>query len=212
MIRLLQDIVIVGSGGCAREVRFILDRMNKKQEQWNFLGYIDFLGADGVIGDDDWLLGQDREICVIIAVGCSKNRQRIYKKYRQNQKLEFPNIVDPSVIIAREEITLGMGNVICANSVLTTNIKMGNFNIINYSSTIGHDTVISDYVTINPGSNISGNVTLGECTEIGAGTQVLQGRIIEKECIIGAGAVVVDDVAAYSTAVGVPAKVIKNRR
>lgn len=47
---------------------------------------------------------------------------------------------------------------------------------------------------------------------IGAGVAVLDGVTIGRGSVIGAGAVVADDVPPYSIAVGIPAKPIKDRR
>jgi acetyltransferase-like isoleucine patch superfamily enzyme len=46
---------------------------------------------------------------------------------------------------------------------------------------------------------------------IGAGAKIIDGVRIGKGSVIGAGAVVTRDIAPYSVAVGVPAKVIKKR-
>ena len=45
----------------------------------------------------------------------------------------------------------------------------------------------------------------------GTGAAIIQGITIGEWTIIGAGAVVVDDIPANVTAVGIPAKVIKTR-
>lgn len=53
-------------------------------------------------------------------------------------------------------------------------------------------------------------VTIEDDCWIGAGAQILPGVTIHRGCTIGAGAVVTRDVPAYSLAVGVPARVIRN--
>ena len=55
-------------------------------------------------------------------------------------------------------------------------------------------------------------ITIGDNIWIGAGASVLDGVKIGRDCIIGTGAVVKSNIPAYSIAVGMPAKVIKNRR
>ncbi|MDE6847496.1 MAG: hypothetical protein K2J99_17250 [Lachnospiraceae bacterium] len=45
--------------------------------------------------------------------------------------------------------------------------------------------------------------------EIGTGIKVIQGITIEEKVIAGAGFVIISDVPAETTVVGVPAKVIK---
>ena len=47
---------------------------------------------------------------------------------------------------------------------------------------------------------------------LGAGAIVLDGVSIEKGSVIGAGAVVSKDIPPYSVAVGVPARVVRNRK
>lgn len=56
---------------------------------------------------------------------------------------------------------------------------------------------------------MSGSVYIGEETWIGAGVIVSNNIKICNNCMIGAGAVVIDDIAEQGTYVGVPAKKIK---
>ena len=56
------------------------------------------------------------------------------------------------------------------------------------------------------------SVSIGDDVWIGVGASVLPGVQIGNHAIIGAGAVVNRDVPAWQVAVGVPAKVIKDRR
>ena len=60
-----------------------------------------------------------------------------------------------------------------------------------------------------PGALLAGRVKVGRGAFIGIGAQVIQCRAIGHFATIGAGAVVIEDVPEYSTAVGVPARVIK---
>ena len=83
--------------------------------------------------------------------------------------------------------------------------------ICNLASTIAHDCVIKDYVTIYSGVHIAGNVILGECVSVGIGTNIIQGLSIGDNTFIGAGAVVVKDLPANCTAVGIPAKPMEKK-
>ena len=53
------------------------------------------------------------------------------------------------------------------------------------------------------------NVKVGAKTHIGIGASIKQNVVIGKSVIVGAGAVVLDDLPDNCTAVGVPAKIIK---
>ena len=195
----MKNIVIIGAGGFGREVQWLLERMNEKEEQWNLLGYIDDGVAVGtivdglpVLGNITYLIETKEPLAVVCAVGSSKTRKKIIDKIIDNENLEFPNVIDPSVQMS-ERICMGKGNIICAGNIMTVDIEIGDFNIINLDCTVGHDAVLHSYVTVYPSVNISG----------------CQGIHIGEKTIIGAGSVVIRDMPSDCTAVGNPAKPIK---
>lgn len=207
----MKDIVIVGAGGFGREVEWLIERINKINQKWNILGFADdniekgtLIEHSKVIYNINDLTNIDKELNVAIAVGNAKTRKLLYNKLKNNLNISFPNLVDPSVISG--DIDIGKGNIICAGTIITVNVKIKDFTIINLDCTVGHDDMINDFVTIYPSVNVSGNVEIGEGTEIGTGTQIIQGKNICNNCIIGAGAVVVKNIEEEGTYVGVPAR------
>ena len=66
----MQDIILVGSGGCMREIVWQMQEQNKSAENWNILGYVDRMppeehssvtvGNETIkyIGNDDYLLAR----------------------------------------------------------------------------------------------------------------------------------------------------------
>lgn len=211
----MEDLVIVGSGGLAREFRALIESINGSKNIWNILGWISndkpgtIIAGIPVIGDDEWIINRDNPINVVVAIGDGKIRKKIIDSYKKNKKVFFPNIVsDKATIYPSTEI--GEGCVITDYCVLTVDIKIGDFFISNLSCTIGHDTVIKDFVTLNPGAHVSGNVFIENCVYIGTGANIIQGLAIGENTIIGAGAVVVKDIPANCTAVGVPARPINS--
>lgn len=208
----MKNIVIVGASGFAQEIKWLIDRINSIAPCYNFLGYIDDACSGGdVIGNDAYLCNYPRELSVAIAIADTALRCRLVTLFRKNKLLEFPTLIDPSVIMSEKNM-IGAGNIICAGSVLTVGIEIGNFCIINLDCTIGHGAVLEDFVTVNPGVNISGNVRLAKGVNMGTGSQIIQGRCVGSNSVIGAGSVVVTDILNDCTAVGVPAKTIKDRR
>lgn len=207
----MKKIVVVGNGGFAHEVKFIIDRLNIVHNEWRFLGYIDCEQGEDVVGDDSFVMESKSELYVAIGIGNPEIRYRIATRYETNANVVFPNLIDPSAVLSNN-VLMGKGNIICANTVLTVDIKMGSFNIVNLSCTVGHNADIKDFCTLNPSSSISGNVLIEDGCNIGTGVKIIQGRRIGARSIIGAGAVVVKDIPKDCTAVGVPAKVIKMQK
>lgn len=212
---MVQKIVIVGAGGFGREVQWLIESINRESVRWNIEGYVDDALEKGtvisgipVMGPLEFLAEYEERISVVCAIGNPVTRSAVIQKLLKNPRLEFPNLIEPSVMYS-EHIKMGKGNIICAGTILTTNITMGDFNIINLNCTLGHDDVLASCVTVYPGANISGNVRIGELTEIGTGTSVIQGKTIGRRVVTGAGAVVIRDIPSECTAVGVPAQIVK---
>ena len=207
-----KKIVIVGAGGFGREVLWLIERINEKKLCWKVAGFIDdamecnhTINQIPVLGSLERLEMQQEEINVVCAIGSAKIRKTVVERLKKNPKLQFPNMVDPSVSYSKY-IKMGEGNIVCAETILTTNIKLGDFNILNLSCTVGHDVKIKNFVTVYPGVNISGNVKVGAESELGTGTKIIQGKQIGDQVIVGAGAVVVADLTEAGTYIGVPAK------
>ena len=211
-----KSIVIIGTGGLAREVKWLIDECNKTKKRWNVLGWISkekpgvLIEELPVLGDDEWLKKHKEPIEAAVGIGDGKLRKKIVSTFKDNKNISFPSIVSPSAELS-DSVLLGEGTIITAKCVLTVDIKIGDFFFCNLASTVGHDCIFSDYVTLNPGVNVSGNVNLGECVTIGTGASIIQGLSIGNNAMIGAGAVVISDIGDNCTAVGVPAKVIKEK-
>jgi sugar O-acyltransferase (sialic acid O-acetyltransferase NeuD family) len=210
----MNDIVIIGAGGFAREVAWLIKDINTQDNNWNFLGYIESdrsrigqsCGDAFVIETDEWLLRQEKELYLVIGIGNPQIIDRIRHKLVQNKYLHFTNLIHPGVLSDRNRCQLGVGNIICAGNILTTDIKIGSFNILNLASTYGHDVTIGDCCVFNPGVNLSGGVTVGDRCLLGTGSLVLETLTLGNDVIVGGGAVVTKNVDPGLCVVGIPAK------
>ena len=210
-------VVILGAGGLAREVSQVICDVNRSGGDIEVQGFIDENPANWgsklcgipILGDFQWFESAraKSDLKVICAVGSPRAKSSLVGREEQSG-LSFATITHPSVW-ASEYVEIGLGTVITAGCILTTQIKVGNHVYLNLDTTVGHDVVIEDFVNVAPGCHISGNVILRRGVDLGTGAVILQGVTIGEWAVIGAGAAVVEDIPENAVAVGVPAKVVK---
>jgi len=212
-VKYMKDIVIIGAGGFGREVAWLIECINKVANEWNIVGFVDdnesiqgtVINGYKVVGNIEWLRHQ--EFYVVNAIGDPITRKKLMERIKDS-KNNYPILIHPNVICSNK-VKIGEGSIICAGNIITVNIEIGKHVIVNCDCTIGHDAILGDYTTVFPSVNISGFVKTEECVSIGTSSAIIQGVTVGKNSIIGAGAVVVKDLLANCTAVGIPAKPIK---
>ena len=191
---------IIGAGGFAREV--------KSQ-----------IGIDDLICfvDDKYFFGNEftrplsefntSEYEVVIAIGDPFIRYEMSKKLPVDTK--YFTFIHPSAQILDKNIIIGHGSIICAGSILTTNIEIGNHCHLNLHTTIGHDCRIGDYFTTAPGVKVSGNCNIGSKVYIGTNASIKEKINICSDAIIGLNSGVVKDITESGTYIGTPSKKLK---
>jgi sugar O-acyltransferase (sialic acid O-acetyltransferase NeuD family) len=213
-----KKMVIIGAGGCAREVVDILDACNQIGQDYEIVGYIveSQYGLPGtrvndvpILGDFDWLAQHAGEVFVICGVGPPELRLRLVTR-AQEFGVRFSTVIHPSVVLTRW-ITMGEDVVIAPGCILTNQIRIGDHVQVNTACTIAHDAVLEDFATLAPGVHIAGKVTLGAGCYIGIGANVADRVRIGDWSIVGAGSTITEDVPSNTTVVGVPGRVIKTR-
>ena len=134
-------------------------------------------------------------------------------------------------IVIEDGVFLGRNTILSCKDgdiVLRENVNLG-FNCDIFSGKkieIGKNTMVAAYVYFVAGNysydspdtpatemdTICKGIHVEESCWFGAKALILDGITIGKNSIIGGAAVVTEDIPAYSVAVGIPAKVIKNRK
>jgi sugar O-acyltransferase (sialic acid O-acetyltransferase NeuD family) len=194
---------IIGYGGHASEVYFSLDLMER-------VGLTFFV-------DDKWFNNDSidclplstfnhEEYEVIVAIGNPKDRENVIKRLPKETK--FFTHIHPTAQIMSNNVSIGCGSFIGANTIITTNVMLGNHIILNRGSQIGHDTVIGDYFSSMPGSVVSGNCVIGDRVYLGTNSSIKEKITICDDVTIGLNAGVVKHITEPGTYVGVPSKKI----
>jgi sugar O-acyltransferase (sialic acid O-acetyltransferase NeuD family) len=214
----MKKIGVIGAGGLGRETMMVIEHINKKQKLYDIIGFFDddknihgqLLNGHKVVGGLDWIINNyQKDYYYVIGIGSPASKKKIVEEL-EKYLIKFETVVHPSVII-NENVKIGNGTVITSNCILTVNITIGNHVFLNLASTIGHDAIIKDYCNINPICAINGNNFLGEGVTLGTGAKLIHNVTIGDWATVGAGSVVIGNIPEYSTAVGVPARVIKIR-
>lgn len=206
------SIIIVGSGGFAREVAAYLRDINVLKPRWAFAGFVSTdppeprileQTGDRWLGNDEDFLAAPCATHYVIALADPLVRSDLARLY-DSAGLEPATLIHPTASIS-PDITVGSGSIVCAMASVTTDVRIGAHVHIDRVVTIGHDSVIEDFVTLHPAGVISGSVHIGTRARIGTNASVLQGLRVGADAVIGAGAVVTRDVIEGTTVMGVPA-------
>ena len=211
----MRNVVILGAGGQAREVRWLINEVNAVEVKYKFLGYlVSDLAAVGprdscgeILGDYDWLTkNRSRIDAVAIAIGNPAARLKVAKELKTLlPDAEYPSLIHPTVILDRASARIEEGVLLCAGVVATVNITLKAFALCNFGCTLGHEAVVGRGSVVNPGANISGGVVIGNGVLVGTGAQILQYLTVGEGATVGAGAVVTKHVPPGSTVKGIPA-------
>lgn len=211
---------LYGAGGCARGVMpFVLDSLQKafpESVRSNIKLYFvesqpiaSEVNGYPLISEDDFFNIPCSIRYFNVAIANSTVREDI--SIRCMSRGGIPLTLNAPSAIAYDANEIGVGAIWCANTMITSNVKIGKFFHANIYSYVEHDCVIGDYVTFAPSVRCNGNVHIQDHAYIGAGAVIKQGSLAEplvigKGAVVGMGAVVTKSVPPYVTVVGNPAR------
>jgi sugar O-acyltransferase (sialic acid O-acetyltransferase NeuD family) len=191
---------IIGAGGFGREIKAAMGIPNIK-----------FFVDDSYENLDNNILGlskfDPKKYSVVIAIADPRDRYNVVQRLPKETK--YFTFIDPSAQIHDDNIQIGEGSIICAGTIITTNVKIGKHAHINLITTIGHDCTIGDYFTTAPGVQISGNETIGNRVYFGTRSCIKQKLTICDDVTIGMNSGVVKNITEPGIYVGTPAQKLK---
>ncbi len=211
----MKKIIIVGAGGFGRELLQWIKDINKVNQTWEIMGFIDdnLNALDdveidyGVIGTiKDWVPKEDEEFA--LAFGSPKLKRKIVSLLK-GKGAKFATIIHPTALLS-EFAHYGEGFIMFPYSKLSCNSTVGDF-VTLLSTPIGHDNEIGEYTVISGGCNIVRNVKIGKDVFIAAGVAIAQDVVIGDGAYLGLASVVLKDVKEGATVFGNPARVVPGK-
>ena len=208
----MKRVIIVGAGGFGREVFNWAKDHPDCGNAWEIAGFLD--------DNPRALEGYNYEVSILdpatshhpaadelflCAIGTPTVKRMVCQRLLDRGG-EFLTLVHPSVILGRN-VQLGCGVVLCPGVVLTCDIRVGDFAMINCLSSAGHDACIGNWATISAHCDMTGQTELGEMAFMGSGARILPGKKVGPRALVGAGSVVLGNVASDSKVFGNPARV-----
>jgi sugar O-acyltransferase (sialic acid O-acetyltransferase NeuD family) len=160
-------------------------------------------------------LEQYRGSEILVAIGDTRVRRRIYEKVRRDG-------FSPAVLRAggswiAETASIGKGSQLFFGAIVSENAIVGENVILNFHCCVSHDSVINAHCTLAPRVAIAGRVVVEREVTIGIGATVINGSskqalVIGEGAFVGAGACIIRDVEPGSVMVGVPGKPLPRTR
>ncbi len=143
------------------------------------------------------------DLPVLPAIGTVQRREIMERLAGEGRRLA--TFVHPSAVVAGTAV-VEEGCVVFPMVVIGARSRIGRGTIVNRGALIGHHSTVGPFAFLGPGANVAGKVTLGSQVHVGIGSIVRDGLTVGDGAVIGSGAVAIEDVAAGTTVVGVPAR------
>lgn len=209
---MINSIVVLGAGGHGRDIKAII----KTAGEYDFLGFLDDdkekiandIEVLGPISDYTRLMSvRGRNLYYLIGINDPKERRRLCD-YMDSIHARPGRAIHRTADLGYQNYW-NTGLVMGPYSVLTTLVNLGRHVHINTGASVNQGSTVGDFCTLSPGARVCGDVQIGHTTYLGANSTVINLMHVGHSSIVGAGAVVINEIPDNCTAVGVPAKVIK---
>ena len=213
----MKPIIIVGAGGYAQEVVWVIDDINKNHPTWECIGFLDpaqpyrkgkTLYDLPILGGFEDVKHLSGSLCFACGIGDPRARKRECTRAEESGWIPT-SLLHPTVVVARH-VELGEGTIVGAGSILAPYARIGRNCAINTQVTVGHNSIIGDYSVLAPGSRISGNARLEEGVFIGTNGTVYLGRTLGAWSSLGANSFLINNLKPEKSAIGVPARVFSD--
>lgn len=209
------SIVLYGAGGHCRSVLGTL----LQGGEWDVHGLINthpqfcperVLGCPVLGGDEQLeqllLQGINR---IHVSIGDNQKRAEASNKLKA-MGFELVSVRSPTAHVLPQS-EYGDGSFLHSLSLVGADCSVGEGCIIQPQSNLGHESSMGAFSQLAPGVHTGGKCRIGDGVFIGLGAAILPRIRIGRYAVVGANAVVREDVPDYAVVVGNPGRVLKIR-
>lgn len=210
-----ERIFIFGASGHAKVVIDIVERQGLYEiafivdDDLSLKGQV-FFGYPVIGGRDELLMSANGPSKAIVAIGGNAARRKV-SSWLAGKGIDKVAAVHPAAQVGRG-VKIGRGTVVMAGACINPDTVVGEDVIVNTRASIDHDCLIGDGSHLAPGSTLCGAVVVGDGSFICAGATIIPNLNLGGNVLVGAGSTVIKDVPDNVTVVGIPAKIIQQRR
>jgi sugar O-acyltransferase (sialic acid O-acetyltransferase NeuD family) len=209
----IKHLIIIGAGGYGREIYDLAKSCKSYGFKFLIKGFLDSnldaignrSGYPAILDTVENYTIQEDDVFVIAIANIGSKRscaESLRKKGGQ-----FFTLIHQTAVIA-QNTTIGEGCVIGRDVIISNDCKLGSHCTFNSKSMVGHDSEIGNYCNINAGAFIGGECKIEDGVTIHTYGIVTPRLHIAQNAVIGAGSVVVKNVALGKTVFGSPAREI----
>jgi sugar O-acyltransferase (sialic acid O-acetyltransferase NeuD family) len=208
------SLLLIGSGGFARETAEAVAAVNRVKPTWDLLGFLDDdPERQGTTVDGIPVLGPTAAIVdhpdaqVLVCTGRPTNyvsRRAIVERLGLDDD-RHPTVIHPMASVGAS-CSVGAGSVLLAHAVLTADVVVGRHVAVMPHVVLTHDCRVGDYATLGAGVRVGGSCRVADGAYVGAAAALKEGLSIGERAMVGMAAVVTADVPAERLWYGMPAR------
>ena len=206
---------IYGAGGLGREVLELANVINRVENIWHEIAFIDDAEIDLNEGDINIYnlekfveINEHKNIEICIAVGEPALREKLFAKLK-SYHIDLATLIHPTVeipisTVLMEGVIVNKFTSISCDIIIEENVYIHPLACVGHDSIIGRNSIISSF------SDVAGDCKVGHCAYLAINAIMKQGTSIGNNTIIGLASVVHNDIKEGVIAMGNPARPMKN--
>jgi acetyltransferase EpsM len=156
----------------------------------------------------------DLNIYFFIAYVGMKNEEEIYNKILKLNipRERFATLIHPTAIIPKGLCSIGNGVLMAPLSQISPDTSIADNCILLPNSFLGHDSTMERFAHIATNGVVGANVHIGKAVHIGSNATLREKITVGDFSLVGAGSVVLNNVAPNTIVVGNPAETLKPKQ